>query len=496
MNKTLYLPAVALALSVAGCGGSDDNDFILDLEVRSEILQADLSGDPATGRTLPDISDPKTQLGMKLFFSKGLGGDLDSACVSCHHPVFGGGDDLSLPIGVEADVPDLLGPGRIHSSAGNHFDGGPTVPRNAPTTFNIALWDEVLFLDGRVESLNKTLGTNGTGPIRTPDSAFGVADPSAGANITVAQARFPVTSAEEMRGFTFEAGNSNDAVRTHLENRLRGTTLPLELATNNWLGEFQIGLSRPQGTAQELITYTNIADALAEYQRSQIFTDTAWKAYVEGDNNAISAQAKRGALLFFRTRTEGGADCASCHSGDFFTDEKFYVLAMPQVGRGKDDDNGLNDSDDFGRFRETDNENDRYAFRTPTLLNVEVTGPWSHAGAYTSLEGVLRHHINPQQAINNYDFSQLEGSVQITHTVTNTQLAMDKLAQNRTNGLFSIQDISLNDNQVQDLLAFMLALTDPCVKDRACLASWIPDANDTDPDGLRLNAIDLNGNPL
>ena len=495
--KKLYLPALISALAIAGCGGDDDdNSFLLNVELRSEIVAAGLTGDPSIGRVLPSINDPKTQLGMKLFFSKALGGDTDSACVSCHHPVLGGGDDLSLPIGVEADVPDLLGPGRTHSSSGNNFDGGPTVPRNAPTTFNMGLWDEVLFHDGRVESLIKMTGANGSGPIRTPDTDFGVVDPNAGSNLTAAQARFPVTSKEEMRGFTFEAGNTNDDVRTHLEARLQGNTIPPELATNNWLAEFQIGLGNPQGTAEELITYANIADALAEYQRSQVFVDTPWKSYVQGDDNAISNQAKRGALLFLRSRDEGGADCASCHSGDFFTDEQFYVLAMPQVGRGKENDNGFNEADDFGRFRETENEDDRYAFRTPTLLNVDDTGPWSHAGAYTTLEGVVRHHLNPQQAIINYDFNQLEASVQTMYTLTNTQLAMDKLTQNRNNGLPSIQDINLSDAQVQQLLAFLRTLTDPCVKDRDCIGAWIPGANDSDPDGLRVNAIDRNGNPL
>ncbi|HHJ19265.1 MAG TPA: hypothetical protein ENJ84_05495, partial [Gammaproteobacteria bacterium] len=129
--------------------------------LRSLVSAAGLTGDPATGRSLPSINDPKPQLGKKLFFTKGLGGDKDSACVTCHHPTLGGGDNLSLSIGVGAETPDLLGPGRFHDSTSTHFDGGPTVPRNAPTTFNIALWDRALFLDGRVESLGKTTGKNG-----------------------------------------------------------------------------------------------------------------------------------------------------------------------------------------------------------------------------------------------------------------------------------------------------------------------------------------------
>ena len=44
-----------------------------------------------------------------------------------------------------------------------------------------------------------------------------------------------------------------------------------------------------------------------------------------------------------------------------------------------------------------------------------------------------------------------------------------------------------------DLVEFLKTLTDPCVKDRDCLAPWIPDASDTNPDGLRLNAIDNSG---
>ena len=46
-------------------------------------------------------------------------------------------------------TPDLLGPGRTHP------DGDLTVPRNAPTTFNIAIWKRALFWDSRVESLNE-----------------------------------------------------------------------------------------------------------------------------------------------------------------------------------------------------------------------------------------------------------------------------------------------------------------------------------------------------
>ena len=490
-QRTVYHYLITLCVAciltwLAACTAENSSNTagstVDDAALLALVKAAGLTGDPTRGRSLPSIDDPKAQLGKQLFFTQGLGGDSDSACVTCHHPALGGGDNLSLSIGVGAEIPELLGPGRHHDSVAIHFDGGPTVPRNAPTTFNIAMWDEALFLDGRVESLGKTLGMNGGdgSGIRTPDSDFGVADPNAGATLVAAQSRFPVTSPEEMRGFSFEAGNSNDAVRASLASKLTNA--------QGWGAEFTVAFGDPT------ITYDRIADAIAEYERSQIFVNSPWKAFVEGDVDAIGESAKRGAMKFFTSIEAGGADCVSCHSGDFFTDEKYHVLATPQIGRGKGDDNGILSNDDFGRFRETGLAADKYRFRTPTLLNVEVTGPWGHAGAYTSLEGVVRHMLNPAEAVANYDFSQLDPNAQAGDMLTNTQFALDQLEANRVANVSGVhRDVEFTDDDVTDLVDFLKTLTDPCVKDRGCLAPWIPDASDVDPDGLRLHAIDHTG---
>ena len=91
--------------SVAKGTGWDD-------KVAASIAGLGITGDATMGQALTSITNAKAQLGMKLFFTKGLGGDKDAACVTCHHPKLGGGDNLSLPIGVTAEIPDLLGPGR------------------------------------------------------------------------------------------------------------------------------------------------------------------------------------------------------------------------------------------------------------------------------------------------------------------------------------------------------------------------------------------------
>ena len=159
---------------------------------------------------------------------------------------FGGGDGLSLSVGVGAVDPDLLGPGRRHDHAGRgavdrDADGGPNVPRNAPTTFNVAFYDVVLFHDGRIESIGRLPGRNGAGSgIITPDSLFRSADPDAGANLVEAQARFPLISEDEMLGFGFGQRRRGDAVRTHLSGRLgdygagRG-----ELENTDWPAQFR-----------------------------------------------------------------------------------------------------------------------------------------------------------------------------------------------------------------------------------------------------------------
>jgi cytochrome c peroxidase len=137
-----------------------------------------------------------------------------------------------------------------------------------------------------------------------------------------------------------------------------------------------------------------------------------------------------------------------------------------------------------------------YAYRTPSLLNVTATGPWGHAGASTTLEHAIRSHLNPQTALDNYDFSQLDPAIHATDSVMYTQQAIDKLMLNRAAGIPSIQDIELSNTEVEALVAFMETLTDPCVEDRECMSPWILDDNQGDPDGLRVIAIDGDGKAL
>jgi cytochrome c peroxidase len=130
-------------------------------------------------------------------------------------------------------------------------------------------------------------------------------------------------------------------------------------------------------------------------------------------------------------------------------------------------------------------------------LDTEVTKPWGHSGAYTSLKAVVKHHLNPQNSMSNYDFHQLSqtGIQNLDKIQANTQPAVDKLIADRLAGKNVLQNVKLSDEQINNLVAFLKTLTDPCVKDKTCIARWIPPI-DEDPNGDQLDAIDSSGKTL
>jgi cytochrome c peroxidase len=505
--------SAAICLGLAGCGGGGGGSTSVtpppalpppttDDLLRDLIERHELTGDPTAGRQLPSIDDPLAQLGKKLFFSKSLGGDMDTACASCHHPALGGGDGLSLPVGTGAVEPDVVGPGRTRP------DGLPNVGRNSQTVFNVALYDKALFWDSRIESIGGDDGLNGSGTgIRTPDTPLLVEDTEVppGSTLPAAQARFPVAVPEEMRG-VFLPGADNAAVREHLAARIGNYGAAAgELSTNEWLDEFQAAFVSAE-PAEDLITFEHIMLAIAEYQRSMIFVETPWKAYVEGDLDAISEDAKVGALLFFRTLEEDGIDCVSCHSGDFFTDERQTIVGFPQLGPGKGD--GANGDQDFGREQQTGDTADRFKFRTPTLLNIAVTGPYTHSGVFDNLDFVNGHYAVPELIFEAFigrggvcGLGQFEDhpdcGMLFENLVANSESALAAALETRaTDPDLTFPDAS--DRPPSDsafMHAFLDTLTDPCVLDRDCLAPWIPTRGEA-PDENQLNAIDTDGNPL
>jgi cytochrome c peroxidase len=124
--------------------------------------------------------------------------------------------------------------------------------------------------------------------------------------------------------------------------------------------------------AGDVITERNVARALASYVRVLRSGNAAFDRFMTGDRAALSEEAQQGLRLF-----AGKADCAVCHPGPTFTDERFHNTGVA-TGSG-----------DPGRFAATRAEADRGRFRTPSLRNVALTAPYMHDGSIATLEDVI-----------------------------------------------------------------------------------------------------------
>ena len=124
------------------------------------------------------------------------------------------------------------------------------------------------------------------------------------------------------------------------------------------------------------VTEERIAQAIASFVRSLVSSSSRFDRFVQGDYDRLSNQEIEG-LHLFRTR----ARCMNCHSGPRFSDGQFHHTGLSYYGRR---------FEDLGRFDVTGNPEDRGKFRTPTLRNVRLTGPWMHNGLFTNFTGILR----------------------------------------------------------------------------------------------------------
>jgi cytochrome c peroxidase len=119
----------------------------------------------------------------------------------------------------------------------------------------------------------------------------------------------------------------------------------------------------------------NLARALASYVRTILSGTAPIDRYMNGEQEALSEQARQGLRLF-----RGRANCTACHLGPTFSDEQFHNTGIAWR-------NGV--WLDVGRFAITGEEYDRGAFKTPTLREVVRTAPYMHDGSLATLEAVI-----------------------------------------------------------------------------------------------------------
>jgi cytochrome c peroxidase len=219
--------------------------------------------------------------------------------------------------------------------------------RNAPAIINLA-YNKVFFWDGRATSLEE-------------------------------QALFPVMSAFEM--------NQNI---DFLEEELKEVPEYVKLFQEVFGG---------------IINRERIGMALAAFQKTIISKDSPLDKYLAGDKNALTAAQKDGYDVF-----TGKGECIICHNGQNLTDNKFYNTGVP------DNPEVMNDSrvaatrrftakvsgyeaystlkEDPGRYLVTKDRKDWKAFKTPSLRELSLTGPYMHNGTFSTIKEVIEFFNN------------------------------------------------------------------------------------------------------
>jgi cytochrome c peroxidase len=220
--------------------------------------------------------------------------------------------------------------------------------RNSPTVLN-AGWQDSQFWDGRADNL-------------------------------VEQAKGPILNPIEM-GMPDE-----QTVEKKIQN----------------IAEYQDAFTKAFPGEKSAISYQNIAEAIAAFERTLI-TPARFDDFMNGDADALSETEQRGLKAFMKL------DCDSCHDGKLLGGETYEPL-------GKE--NPYDNQEDQGMYMVTKDEDDRMFFKVAPLRNVALTAPYFHDGKIETLGEAIR---------------------------TMAKLQLDK---------------SLTEQQVNDITSFLKALTD------------------------------------
>lgn len=167
------------------------------------------------------------------------------------------------------------------------------------------------------------------------------------------------------------------------------------------------------------ITHESCSKAMAQFVRSMTSFDSHYDRYTYGDE-LPTPDEYYGEMIF---NSEAG-DCFHCHTPPLFTDNSFHNTGLDSTFEGEHQ----------GRFLVTRQAADMGLFKTPTLRNIAVTGPYMHDGRFETLEEVIEHYNSGVHASNTLD------------------PIMTKVGKEK--------GLMLSEEQKQQLIAFLKALTD------------------------------------
>jgi cytochrome c peroxidase len=372
-------------------------------------------------------------LGRALFWDPELSGNRDTACASCHHTKYATTDGLSLGVGTRS-----VGKGLERAPApGRNF-----LPCHSPSLFHRSgqEWRH-LFWDGRVAQADDY-----SYPVPIPGQELTARDTLA------ALSHYPVVDPREMRGNPGDidgAGSANELANIPPFELMSvwSAILVRLLAIEGYRTLFAAAYP---DVAADSLTYTHVGDAISAYVEASFHPEQSpFDRFLRGEDGVMTEAALRGADLFY-----GTAGCGTCHSGQLMTDQDFHNLGLPHVMPRQEVKLCY-----LGRFNPTKDDADLYAHRTAPLREVVSTGPYFHNGSFVNLRDAVVHHLDPAKSLTAYDPNQLREDMRplvkgdpVYRADTLSRLAPE-LAAPRT----------LADPQIDDLMAFLEALSDPAM---------------------------------
>lgn len=160
----------------------------------------------------------------------------------------------------------------------------------------------------------------------------------------------------------------------------------------------------------EPIVVETVARALAAFQRTVISNDSPFDRWLAGDTTALTPPQYRGFKVF---TDPAKGNCAACHNGPNFTDNGFHNVGIKTA--------------DSGRFGIRPVAAMKGAFKTPTLREIEMTAPYFHNGAATTLREVVDYYARG--------------------------------GDDHSNVSANVKPLTLSEQEKEDLVAFLRALT-------------------------------------
>jgi cytochrome c peroxidase len=278
-----------------------------------------------------------------------------------------------VPGGRGQDLATLLPDGKLRLPLGLN-EADLIIPDDNPLTLDKIALGQQLYFDPRLSAD----GTVACASCHSP--RFGFTDGHA--TSTGIQGQKGGRSAPTTINRVFSTLQFWDGRAASLEEQAKGPMVnPIEMGNSSHdvvvarlkrIGGYREAFQRAFGT--EDFTIEHVAKAIACYERVNLSGNAPIDRFRAGDATALSAAAQRGLALF-----EGKARCTRCHTEPTSTDERFHNLG---VGMDKP-------QPDRGRYGVTKQEQDRGAFKTPTLRDIALSAPYFHDGSAQTLEEVV-----------------------------------------------------------------------------------------------------------